>query len=618
MTPAQFGRTPSEPEHDAVTTQSLHVAMRDGTQIAADVMRPAGLPPEEKLPTVLFIARYWRSFALRGPTPRNRAPVGPRNPLPAFLLARGYAVVIADSRGSGASTGSTPYPFSPEEIRDYGELVDWVVEQPWSDGRVGATGISYEGIAAELLTTTQREAVKVVVPQQADIDQYAEFLFPGGIRNEWMVNAWQRTNEKLDRNEIPPEWSPGDREGYSLIHRVVGRLSMILLKGVRPVDEDPEGSLLAKAIADHRDNADVAAYARTVTYRDDPFGASGVSIDDLSTIRYQEEIQHSGTPLFTWGSWLDGSTADGVLRRFVSYSNPQRAVIGAWSHGYVNHGSPYRSPTTHLEPRIEELWQELVDYFDLHLKGRTASRLQGKELFYFTMGEEEWKVTDLWPPKGATTERWYLADAAGLDREPPKEESASDRYTVDFEATTGRSNRWRTQDGVTKVIYGDRAQGHGRLLTYTSPPLAEDMEVTGHPVITLHVASTHSDGAFYVYLEDVDEEGRAVYLTEGQLRAIHRRVSDASPPLRTFVPHRSFRREDALPLEPGEVAELRFGLLPVSARIPEGHRLRVAIAGHDAHTFLRIPEEGTPTVTVHRSRAHPSHIEVPVVKETRG
>jgi uncharacterized protein len=132
-------------------------------------------------------------------------------------------------------------------------------------------------------------------------------------------------------------------------------------------------------------------------------------------------------------------------------------------------------------------------------------------------------------------------------------------------------------------------------------------------VVTLFVTSTATDGAFYAYLEDVDPDGRVIYLTEGQLRAIHRRVCDREPPLKLFVPHHSFLREDAMPLVPGEVAELRFGLLPVSALVRKGHRLRLAIAGHDKGTFARIPTQGQPTITVRRSLHHTSHIDIPVI-----
>ncbi|HEV2765082.1 MAG TPA: CocE/NonD family hydrolase, partial [Pyrinomonadaceae bacterium] len=191
----------------------------------------------------------------------------------------------------------------------------------------------------------------------------------------------------------------------------------------------------------------------------------------------------------------------------------------------------------------------------------------------------------------------------------PAADAGADTYAVDFEASTGEKNRWRTQLGGP-VVYPDRAAEDARLLTYTSPPLAADTEITGHPVVTLHVTSTHRDGAFFVYLEEVDEAGRVTYLTEGQLRAIHRKVSQGAPP----VPSRTFRRKDASPLVPGETAELRFALLPVSVLIRKGHRIRVAIAGHDKSVFARTPAEGTPVISVARNRRFASHVELPLVR----
>ena len=183
---------------------------------------------------------------------------------------------------------------------------------------------------------------------------------------------------------------------------------------------------------------------------------------------------------------------------------------------------------------------------------------------------------------------------------------------MDFEATTGKTNRWHTPDGVTPVIYKDRAKRGRRLLTYTSPPLTKDTEITGHPIVTLYVASTATDGAFYVYLEDVDETGKVIYVTEGQLHAVHRQVSTETPPYKMLPPYHSFKKKDAKPLVPGEVTELTFGLLPTSVLIGKGHRLRIAIAGHDKDTFARIPAEGTPEISVQRNSVYASHVDLPM------
>jgi putative CocE/NonD family hydrolase len=195
----------------------------------------------------------------------------------------------------------------------------------------------------------------------------------------------------------------------------------------------------------------------------------------------------------------------------------------------------------------------------------------------------------------------------------PTDRSGADAYMIDFEATTGTQNRWHTEDGVTPVIYPDRAAMDKRLLTYTSDVLEHDMQITGHPIVTLYVTSTATDGAFFVYLEDIDAAGKVHYLTEGMLRGLHRKVSADVPPYKTTVPYHSFKRKDAAPLVAGEVTELTFGLLPTSVLIKKGHRIRVAIAGHDKDNFARIPAEGTPTITVAHDVMHASCIDLPVI-----
>jgi hypothetical protein len=197
--------------------------------------------------------------------------------------------------------------------------------------------------------------------------------------------------------------------------------------------------------------------------------------------------------------------------------------------------------------------------------------------------------------------RWYLTEEHALSQTAPAAATGSDNYTIDYEATTGERNRWLTQLGGP-VVYPDRAEADRRLLVYTSSPLAEDTEITGYPFINLYVASTATDGAFFVYLEDVDESGKVTYITEGELRAIHRKVSTERPPHWIGMPYHSFKRKDAMPLVPGKVAELKFGLLPTSVLIRKGHRMRIAIAGHDKSVFARIPAEGTPVITVERNK----------------
>src|SRR5262249_18349152 len=140
-----------------------------------------------------------------------------------------------------------------------------------------------------------------------------------------------------------------------------------------------------------------------------------------------------------------------------------------------------------------------------------------------------------------------------------------------------------------------------------------DIEITGYPVIDLFITSTATDGAFFVYLEDVDEQGAVTYVTEGELRALQRKISPEPPPYKLAAPYHSFLKKDAMPLAAGEIAELKFGLQPTSVLIKKGHRLRIAVAGADKDTFARIPAEGSPTIRVSRNKGKASSIELPLI-----
>jgi predicted acyl esterase len=84
------------------------------------------------------------------------------------------------------------------------------------------------------------------------------------------------------------------------------------------------------------------------------------------------------------------------------------------------------------------------------------------------------------------------------------------------------------------------------------------------------------------------------------------------------VPYHTFKEVDARPLVPGKVAELSFGLLPTSVLIRKGHRIQVSIAGHDAGTFVRVPAQGTPVITLERDKRRASYIDLPVVQRMSG
>ena len=551
-----------EPQFKGATQRNVYLAMRDGVKIAVQVVLPKDLPSTQKIPTIMVMTRYWRARQDGEPNP--------------FWAAHGYAMVFVDARGTGASFGVWKAPFSPDEVKDYNEVADWIVAQPWSNGKIGALGNSYTGNTALWLASTMNPAVKAIVPRHYEFDLYSETPYPGGVLTDWMVKTWNEGNRQLDTNP-----------------------------GVRLVDNDMDQKLYHEARKLRGENIDVYAAALKTTFRDDR--AFGYTLDDLSVHSYVRQIEKSNVAINNWGGWFDAATPEAMIKTFLTLKNYQRAVIGPWNHGGTQNASPFQTPES---KRVMQTY-EWMRFFDHYLKGIDTGLDADKRLYYFTIGEERWKVTNTWPVAGTTIKSWYFNENNSLTPTPPK--SGEDRYTINFDATTGAKNRWHTQVGG-EVVYPNRAEEDKKLLTYTSAPLDGDVEITGHPVVSLFVTSTHTDGAFFVYLEDVDENGKVTYLTEGELRALHRRVSNEPSPTKLPVPYHTYLKKDAMPLVPGQVAELKFGLQPISVLVKKGHRLRVAIAGHDKDTFIRIPAEGTPAIAVQRNTRALSNIELPVIK----
>jgi putative CocE/NonD family hydrolase len=307
---------------------------------------------------------------------------------------------------------------------------------------------------------------------------------------------------------------------------------------------------------------------------------------------------------------MDAGSADGVIRGFMEATGPRRAAIGAWTHDLWTSSDPFGSINAPANPPGEYQWEEALNFFDDVL--RKGKQPQDRTLRYYTLGEELWKETDTWPIPGTETLRLYLGEGGALTSGAPETTQGEDAYVVDFEARTTTNPRW-LGPLFGDTWYGSQTVEDQKRLVYQSAPLQTELEVTGYPVVTLHLSSTYPDGAVIVYLEDVDPLGRVRYVTEGILRVIHRKTGEDPARWDRPVPFHTFRSEDAEPLVPGEVAELAFGLEPTSALFRAGHRIRIAIAGHDAAAFRRIPDAGSPELRIQRNSTYPSFIELPLV-----
>jgi putative CocE/NonD family hydrolase len=589
--------------------RAFYVETRAGVRLAVDLYLPT-LVEGETVPALLIQTRYFRRSIYR-PWAGTLGPMLGREGMVAPFVARGYAVVVVDTRGSGASFGYKPSEISAEEVADAADVCDWIVDQPWSSGVIGSIGSSAEGSTAEALLRTRHPAVKAAAPQRSVFDFFADLFAPGGVRSSWFIRDWAALVEAKDRND--------QEEAFAGVFDGPIGMSLMLTAGVAPVDGDEDGSLLGEAIAEHRDNYDLVTALQAARFRDDvdpPLIAEGQprsSVPVVSPVLFLDDIIASGAAIYSWCGWYDGAFVNSAVKRWVALRDHGcRLILGPWEHG-----NQLPDPTNRVPFAAFDHVGEALRFFDAHLKGERNAIVDEPPVHYYTVGEGRWKESATWPPPGFAPTPLYLSEHRALTRGAPPGEWAADTYRVDFGASSGLGSRWRGQANLQGAVIGwpDRAEQDALLLVYDSEPLERDLEVTGHPVLTLHLTVEGADTAVHAYLEDVTEEGEIRYVTEGILRAVHRAEQESPRPWDRLEPYHTFLRSDAQPLVPGETAVLRFGLLPCSYLFRAGSRIRLALAGADADNFERVPAIGpAPVWHVQRTAAHPSHIALPALE----
>jgi uncharacterized protein len=585
---------------------AVYVTMTDGTKIAVDVWLPPHMKAGEKMPVLVMTTRYWRVFqtgwllrALYGLGIGKQAVI---NPFLEFMNKRGFVILKVDARGSGASGGNRLGEWAPDEVKDFGEVAHWASVQPWSNGSIGAVGVSYEGNTAELYASVGEPSIKAVAPLYDDFDPQLHNSNPGGVFNTGFISTWGQATGALDRNNICPLL---ETSGLLCV------LSKWMIPGVKPVDADPSGKQLAEILRTRKSN-NVLNGLKGVEYRDDPFkDGGGISLADISPFSKKAAAEKYQVPMMVWSSWMDAATTDGTLSRYLTFNTPQVVHIGAYSHGGGNDTDPSMPVDTPPAPLEEKQWAIIATFFDTYLRGGTPAPPK-RVINYFTMGARVWKHTAVWPPIGTTNRVLYFGGKSSLSAAPSN--SGFDRYPVDFTAATGTLTRWATQMGGGDVIYPDRRDADKKLLSYTSEPMPTATTITGTPVVTAYLSTTAADGVVIAYLEDVAPGGQVTYITEGVLRLTNRPETDANLPYVTLGVNRSFRRADALPVTPGEVMQVRVPLYATSMQIKAGHRLRVALAGAADGQFDRIPTTKSVTWTVYRDAKRHSVLELPVAK----
>ncbi|EHL96407.1 hydrolase CocE/NonD family protein [Acetobacteraceae bacterium AT-5844] len=591
VTPSQYAAEREAHYAMPASPESRYLTMRDGCRIAIDVWRPEGAAGA--VPAILVLTPYYRRFAV---VPGSDADAIPNaGKFVRYLVPRGYAVVVVDVRGTGASFGTRDAFRSPKEREDSREITDWVVAQPWSDGQVGATGISYPGAASDFLASTGHPAVKAIAPLFAVWDTYADNYYPGGILLKQLAKSYDDLMVAMDH----------DRR--DLLRNYVYYANPDLA-GPHPVDEDADGTLLAAALREHLGNFRQPDFMGEFRFREEalPYDPS-FSSASFSPYSVSEGIRKDVAVLAVSG-WMDGAGyANGAISRFLTLrENKVHLMLGPWDHGARCNVSPWRREQT----SDFALLGALLRFFDHYLL-RRDTRLEAEQpVHYFSLHEEAWRSAPSWPPVESST-RLSLAPGATLATTPG--EAGAESMRADFAWGSGNGTRYERIAGINSTTYyADWQKREAALPSWTSAPLEQDMELTGHGLADLWLRSSEPDAAIFAYVSEVEADGTVRYVTEGLLRALHRKESAAPATYRTSWPFRSFRREDAAPLVPGQAERIRIPLLPISWVFRAGSRIRLSISGMDADHCVQVPHGRPPELTLLRGGDQASALELPL------
>ena len=532
------GRSAGEVAPGVTLVKNVRIPVRDGTRLAADVYFPSSAL--ESGGAVSLVMEY---------IPYRKDEVAPGHRFYEYLPQQGYAVARVDIRGSGASPGTTCDEYLLQEQLDGVDCVEWFAGRPWCTGHVNMMGISYGGFTSLQIASHAPEHLTSIIPMYFTDDRYTDDChFRGGLMRKY-YDVTSYGNMMVAWNALPPyaEWSDDWAEVWQ--EHLDGNEPYLLEWFRHQVDSD--------------------------------YWSNG------SVGRAVERVR---CPSFLIGGWRDGYP-NPPLRLFSRLQCPKKVLVGPWDH---------RPPDVAVPgPRIDHL-HEVVRWLDHWCGGEENGVMDEPPVVVFMQEGEEpvvdrlesagnWRAETAWPAPGASERLLHLGANGVLGDEAGSDGADELHYDPTVGVTAGL---W--SGGIPFGLPGDQRPDEALSLTYTTPPLADDVHVLGRPRAELHVTSSARVIGFCVSLADVRPDGTSHLVAKGMLN----------------VTRRDSLREPS-PLEPGERAVLMVDLDTTGWVFRRGHRLRVSVANADWPNVWPTPEAATSQVL--RGTATPSHLVLPLV-----
>jgi len=562
-----FGYRP--PTHRVQLERQITIPAPDGTALVGDLYRPRTAEPT---PTILVRIPYTKTW---------------RNTLFARTIghlwaSRGYTALIQGTRGRYESGGR--YDPFVHEANDGQATLDWIAQQPWSNGKVAMWGGSYFGYTQWVLAHPGNPQLAALIPQICST-RFHQMFYPGGAFSFESALFWS-TLSYGDRDIALP--SEAIQQGYAAF----------------PLLE-----------ADDRAVQDIAFFNDWAgnPSADAPYWRQVDGDNRAATLTAPALLMAGWYDPFLPSQLADFQQIQAEADRAIAQST--RLVIGPWVHaGTVT----FPDGTTPRNYRLESI-EPSLPWFDQHL--RNEGNPYPAPVRIYVMGANEWRDEQEWPLARTQATPFYLhsnrqANSAAGDGElrleavsaENWEDRGGDRFTYDPQNPVPSAGG--TMLGPNSGIRPqNEVEARDDVLVYSTPPLERDTEVTGNIQLTLYVSTTAPSTDFSAKLVDVYPDGMAYNVSEGILRRDYPTVSTAE--------------ELSLTTEIQPVTEIQIDLWPTSQVFHQGHRIRLEVSSSNYPRFDRNPNTGgfIPTEmegaiaqqTLYHSATHPSRLILPLI-----
>lgn len=537
-----------------ILKENVKIEMADGTHLMANLYL---LDTINRHPTILIRNPYNKDYlSIFGE----------------MIVKYGYNVVIQDVRGKYASEGI--FTVFADEKKDGLATLDWIEQQPWSDGKIGIYGPSYLSYCGMILAPENHPALKTVVNSSGISDIYELMYFSGAFNQTMAIWMKRMGSGKVDYNGI---------------------FSMLPLR--RMVDSIMEPHTATIMNHDTRDKF-----------------YQNMSINDYSEINIP--ILHSTG----WNDFMYRNTLNAYNE--LTKTNPhQKIFIGPWTHNQqLNAETTKYGDEDFGENALFGLHKDLeisMKWFDYHIKGIDNGIMEEPRVRYFMMGKNEWRTSHQFPPDNMKEKKYYLysekaansRSGDGMLTENRKELAGKDTYVYDPE------NPVPTVGGVNGHIMMELAgikdqsvvEIREDILVYTSEKLNEDTEIAGEIKVLLYVSSDVIDTDFTAKLVEVRADGYCRIIEDGIAKTRFRNGFEKKEKMIT-----------------GDIYEIEIIVGTTAISIPKGNRIRLEISSSNYPKFPRNHNTGireTDAVkfkkahqVVYHSSDYPSCLILPVLE----